>query len=107
MKIGLVPKGRFDDLRSGFEDSHLLCDGGEDFKGLIDFGSGVFAGHDGANACFAFGDGGEGDAGGHDAGVEEGAGEVHGATAVSDDYGSDGGFTFWGGVAAYVEAGVG
>ena len=67
----------------------------------------MLAGHDGADAGFAFGDGGEGDAGGHDSGVEEGAGEVHGAAAVADDDGGDGGFALWGGVAAYVEAGVG
>ncbi len=74
---------------------------------MIDFRSGVFAGHDGANAGFAFGDGGEGNAGGHDSGVEEGPGEVHGAAAVADDDGGDGGFAFWSGVAADVEAGVG
>ena len=67
----------------------------------------MFAGHDGANTGFTFGDGGEGDAGGHDSGVEEGAGEVHGAAPVADDDGCDGGLAFWGGVAAYVEAGVG
>ena len=66
----------------------------------------MFAGHDGADAGFAFGDSGEGDAGGHDAGVEERAREVHGASAVADDDGSDGGFAFWGGAAADVEAGV-
>ena len=76
-------------------------------KRLIDLGAGVLAGHDGANAGFALGDGRKGDAGGHDSGVEERAGEVHGATAVADDDGGDGGFALWGGVAAYVEASVG
>jgi len=67
----------------------------------------VFAGHDGANTGFTFGDGGEGDAGGHDSGVEEGARELHGAAAVADDDGGDGGLAFGGGVAADVESGVG
>jgi hypothetical protein len=67
----------------------------------------VFAGHDGANAGFALGDGWEGYAGGHNACVEEGAGEVHGAAAVADDDGSDGGFTFGSCVAADVEACIG
>ena len=89
------------------QDAHFFGDGGEDFEGLIDLCAGVFAGHDGADAGFALGDGGEGDAGGHDAGVEEGAGEVHGAAAVADDDGGDGGFAGGGGAAADVEAGVG
>ena len=66
----------------------------------------MFAGHDGANAGFAFGDCGEGDAGGHDTCVEERAGEVHGATTVADDDGGDWGFALWGGDASYVKAGV-
>src|SRR6266851_3612779 len=92
---------------SGVEDVHLLCDCGEDFEGLVDLVAGVFAGHDGADAGFAFGDGGEGDAGGHEAGVEEGAAEVHGLAAVADEDGGDGGLAGGGGAAAYVEAGVG
>src|SRR5260370_26070606 len=108
VKIGpVLRRAWFDNLLSGLQDSHLFGDGGEELQGLIDFGSGVFAGHDGADAGFAFGDGGEGDAGGHDSGVEEGAGEVHGASAITDDDRGDGGFALWGGVAAYVEAGVG
>jgi hypothetical protein len=77
--------------RSGGKDPHFLGDRSEDFEGLVDLSAGVFAGHDGANASFAFGNGGEGDASGHDAGVEEGAAKVHGATAVADDDGGDGG----------------
>ena len=96
-----------DSFLSGLQYSHFLRDRGEDFEGLIDFGPGVFAGHDGADAGFALGDGGKGDAGGHDSGVEKGAGEVHSATAVADDDGGDGGFALGCGVAAYVEAGVG
>src|ERR1700756_4956782 len=108
MKIGTASRRmQISNRRSGLQNSHLFGDGGEDFEGLIDFGSGVFAGHDGADAGFALGNGGEGDAGGHDSGVEESAGEVHGSAAVADDDGSDGGFTFWSGVAADVEAGVG
>ena len=106
MKLGRVPRGG-SILRSGFEDSYFLCDGREDFEGLIDLGSGVLAGHDGANAGLAFRNGGEGDAGGHDSSVEEGAGEVHGAATGANDDGSDGGFALWGGVAADVEARVG
>src|SRR5580704_14898967 len=97
----------FDNKRLGLQNSHLFRDGCEDVKSLIDLGACMFAGHDGANAGFSLGDGGEGDAGGHNAGVEEGAGEVHGAAAVADDDGSYGGFAFWRGVAADVEAGVG
>src|SRR5271156_3607194 len=97
----------FDNKRLGLQNSHLFRDGGDDIKGLINFPAGVLAGHDGANAGFTVGDGGKGDAGGHDAGVEEGAGEVHGAAAVADDDWCDGGFAFWSGVAANVEAGVG
>src|SRR5216683_6615333 len=92
---------------SGVEDVHLLCDCGEDFEGLVDLVAGVFAGHDGADAGFALGDGGEGDAGGHEAGVEEGAAEVHGLAAVADEDGGDGCLARGGGAAAYVEAGVG
>src|ERR1700744_170163 len=77
--------------RSGGKDPHFLGDRSEDFEGLVDLSAGVFAGHDGANASFAFGNGGEGDASGHDAGVEEGAAKVHGATAVANDDGGDGG----------------
>ena len=89
------------------EDTHFSGDGGEDLEGLIDLFAGVFAGHDGADAGFALGDGGEGDACGHDSCIEEGFAEVHGSAAVSDDDGSDGGFAGRSGAAAYVEAGVG
>ena len=67
----------------------------------------MLAGDDAADAGFAFGDGGEDDAGGHNPGFEEGAGEVHGETAVADDDGSDGGFAGGSGAASNVEAGVG
>src|SRR5277367_897924 len=97
----------FDNNGLGFQDRHFSGDGRKDLEGLIDFGAGVFAGHDGADAGLALGDGGEGDAGGHDAGVEEGAAKVHGTATIADDDGGDGGFALWGGVAAYIEAGVG
>ena len=67
----------------------------------------MFAGDDGADAGFAFGDGGEGYAGGHESGCEEGAGEVHREAAVADDDGGDGGFAGGSSASAYVEAGVG
>ena len=96
-----------DSIPSNVEDPHFFRDGSEDFEGLIDLGTSVFAGHDGANAGFTFGHGREGDSCGHDAGVKEGAGEVHGFAAVTDDDGGDGRFTPGRGAAAYVEAGVG
>ena len=86
------------------QDSHLLCGFLEDFQGLVELLAGVFAGHDGADAGFAFGDGGEGDAGAEDARVEEGAGEIHGLAAVADDDGCDGGFAGGSVDAADVEA---
>jgi len=55
------------------ENVQLSCNGGEDFEGLVDLFAGVFAGHDGADAGFALGNGGEGDSGGHEARFEEGA----------------------------------
>ena len=70
----------------------------------------MFAGHDGANTGFALGDRGEGDASGHDSGIEEGAGEVHGTASIlrsADDDGRDGSLAFWRRVAADVEARVG
>jgi hypothetical protein len=70
VKIGRVWTSWFDNLLSGLQDSYRLGDCGEYFKGLIDFGSGVFAGHDGADAGFAFGDCGKGDTGSHYARVE-------------------------------------
>ena len=91
---------------SGLKDACFSGNGGDGFKRLIDLFAGVFAGHDGANTGFAFGDGGEGDAGGHDAGVEEGAGEVHGAAAIADEDGCDGSLAFGGSVAACVKAGA-
>ena len=48
--------------------------------------------HDEADAGFAFGDGGESNAGGHEAGFEEGSGEGHGGAAVAEKDGDDGGF---------------
>lgn len=89
------------------EDGHLLCGFDDGVEGLVELGAGVLAGHDGADAGFAFWDGGEGDAGGHDAGVEERAGEVHGEAAVADDDGRDGGFAGGGGFASGVKAGGG
>ncbi len=67
LKIDSVPDGIRDkslrfrkafDLipcKPGLQDSTLSCDGRKDFESLIDFGAGVFAGHDGANAGFPFG----------------------------------------------------
>jgi len=106
VKMNFIPKRGLIQY-SSVEDPHFFRDGGEDFEGLIDLFATVLAGHDGANTGFTFGDGGEGDAGGHDSGVEESAGKVHGSATVADDDGCDGSFTFWGGVAADVETGVG
>jgi len=64
----------------------------------------VLAGHDGADAGFAFRDSGEGDAGGHEARFEEGAAEVHGGATVAEDDGGDGRFAGGGGAASGVEA---
>ena len=63
----------------------------------------MFAADDGANARFAFGDGGEGDAGAEDAFFEELTGEVHGELAIADDDGRDGSFAGRSGAAANVE----
>src|SRR5271156_1632880 len=71
---------------------------------MLDLGTRVFAGQDGADAGLAFGDGREGDAGGHDSGVEEGARKIHGAAAVADDDGCDRGLACGGSHAADVEA---
>src|ERR1700722_7460247 len=61
-------------------------------------------GHDGADAGFAFGHGGEGDAGAEDAFLEEFAGEIHGEFAVADDDRSDWSLAGRSGAAADVEA---
>jgi hypothetical protein len=84
-----------------------MSDAGQDFQGLVDLLAGVLAGHDGADAGFALGDGGEGDAGGHEAGIEQGFAKLHCLAAVADEDGRDRGFALWGGIAAYVETGVG
>ncbi len=67
----------------------------------------MLAGHDGADAGFTLGNGGEGDAASHKAGVEEGFAEIHCLAAVADDDGRDRGFALGCGFAAYVETGVG
>ena len=67
----------------------------------------MLAGHDGTDAGFALGDGGEGDSCGHETGVEESLAELHRLATVADDDGCDGGFALWSGFAAYVEASVG
>ena len=64
----------------------------------------VFAGEDGADASLAFGHGGEGDAGGHDALVEERAAELHRRAAFAHDDGRDGRLGGRRGDAADVEA---
>ena len=60
--------------------------------------------HDGANAGFAFGNCGVGDAGAEHALFEELAGEVHGEFAVADDDGSDWRLARWCVDAADIEA---
>jgi len=85
----------------------FASDARQNFESLIDLRARVLAGHDGADARFAFGDGGEGDSGGHETGVEESFAELHCLAAIADDDGRDGGFAFWGSVAAHIEARVG
>ena len=92
---------------SGGEDLHLTCDAAQDFEGLIDLLARVLAGHDGADAGFALGNGGKGDAASHKSGVEEGSAEIHCLAAVADDDGRDRGFALGSGFPAYVETGVG
>src|SRR5271157_4234104 len=97
------------EIRSLFQrfpvQNHKLAGGlFEDVQCLVDLGAGVFAGHDGADAGLAFGDGREGDSGGHDSGVEEGTRKIHSPAAVADDDGRDGRFAGRGGNAADVEA---
>lgn len=92
---------------SGLKDACLFGDRSYGFEGLIDLGAGVLTGHDGANAGFTFRNGGEGDASGHDASVEEGTGEVHGAATVADDNRGDRGLALGCGVAADIKSGVG
>jgi hypothetical protein len=84
-----------------------MSNAGQDFQCLVDLPAGVLAGHDGANAGFALGNGWEGDAGGHETSVEESFAEVHRLASVTDDDRRDGRFALWGGFAADVETGVG
>jgi hypothetical protein len=49
------------------QDPHLLAHALKHCEGLLQLLFGVGGGHDGAHPCFAFGDGGEGDAGAEDA----------------------------------------
>src|SRR5947209_20565970 len=60
--------------------------------------------HDGADARFSFSHGGEGDACGHYAFVEEFAGELHGQLAFADDDRRDWRFAHWRILAADIEA---
>ena len=56
------------------------------------------------DAGLAFGNRGEGDAGGHHSGIEEGAGEVHGKAAVADEDRRDGRLAGWRGDSTDIEA---
>ena len=60
--------------------------------------------HDRADAGFAFGDCGEGDACAQDAFFEELAGEVHRELAIADDDWGDWSFAGWGRFASDVES---
>src|SRR5580698_1548692 len=64
----------------------------------------MLAGHDGADTCFAFGNRGEGDAGGHQSLLEEGFREVHRQAAIAGDDWRDGSFAGGRGDSADIEA---
>src|SRR5690348_9966661 len=74
------------------DNPELFSDAGQHREGLVQPVAGVGGGHDGADARLALGNGGESDAGGHHAFLEEGAGEFHGEAAFAHDDGGDGGF---------------
>src|SRR5712692_648283 len=83
---------------------HALTYPPQHLQRLLQFVLRVRGGHDGADAGFAFGHGGEGDAGTHHAFLEQLAGEVHGELAVPNDDWRDGRLAGGGGAAADVEA---
>lgn len=88
------------------QNAHACGDPFESFESLVELGAAMLAGEDKADACFAFGDGGESNAGGHDAFIEKRPAEIHGSAAFADDDGRDGSFRGGRGYAADVEAGA-
>src|SRR5712691_3683313 len=93
-----------DRRRSLPNNPHPLSHSPQHFQRLLQLIVRVRRRHDGADAGFAFGDGGEGDAGAEDAFLEQFAGEVHGELAVAYDDGSDWSLAGRSGAAADVEA---
>src|SRR3981189_2268418 len=86
------------------ENSHLLSYSPQHFDRLLQFFFRVRGGHDGAHARFAFGDGGEGDAGSEYSFFEKLAGKIHSESSVANDDWSDRRFAGGSGLAADVEA---